>query len=69
MRLVNNMRLLAPTYILVGNHDFQNNSQFLTDNHWMTGMKEWKNTVVVDKVVTKEINGELLIFRALCTSW
>ena len=51
---VNNMRKIALTYVLVGNHDLCNNQQFLTDNHWMNGMKEWYNTIIVDKVIYKD---------------
>lgn len=39
-------------YICVGNHDMINNQQFLTDAHWMNGMKEWKDVTIVDKPVT-----------------
>jgi len=53
--IINDIRKFAPTYILVGNHDMINNQQFLTTEHWMNGMKEWKNVIVVDKVV-KENN-------------
>ena len=56
--LINMCREYAPTYILVGNHDYRNNSQFLTENHWMNGVKEWDNCVVVDKVVLLEIKNE-----------
>lgn len=35
------------TFVLVGNHDMINNQQFLTDNHWMNGMKLWNNNVIV----------------------
>jgi DNA repair exonuclease SbcCD nuclease subunit len=45
---INNLSKLAPTYVLVGNHDYINNSQFLSENHWMTAMKKWKNVYVVD---------------------
>ena len=60
--LVSNMKLIAPTYVLVGNHDYVNNSQFLTDNHWMNAMKEWKNTVIVDQVLELNINKHKFIF-------
>nr|UOX61027.1 MAG: DNA repair exonuclease [Diabrotica toursvirus 3a] len=40
------------TFILVGNHDYENNSQFLSHNHWMNCLKEWKNIVIVDKVIS-----------------
>lgn len=60
--MVDKMRLIAPTYVLVGNHDYISNQQFLSENHWMTAMKEWKNTTIVDKVVTLNINQEKFIF-------
>jgi len=47
---IHELRNRAKTYVLVGNHDMCNNQQFLTENHWMNGMKEWDNVVVVDKV-------------------
>ena len=60
--LIDNMRKITKTYILVGNHDYISNSQFLTENHWMNGMKEWNNTVIVDKVIKLDINNEKFIF-------
>ena len=54
---INMLRKYAKTFILVGNHDMCNNSQFLTENHWMNGMKEWENVVVVDRA-TEHIQGE-----------
>ena len=60
--MIDNLRLIAPTYVLVGNHDYIQNQQFLTDNHWMTGLKEWKNTTIVDRVIFEEVNGEILVF-------
>lgn len=47
-KLIKNLRTVAPVYVLVGNHDYINNQQFLTDNHWMNGMKEWDLIRVVD---------------------
>jgi len=60
--LVNAMKAISKTYILVGNHDYISNQQFLTDNHWMNGMKAWDNTVIVDKVVEETIKGEKFVF-------
>lgn len=48
---INELRQLAKTFVLVGNHDYIQNQQFLTENHWMNGMKEWENVIIVDKVV------------------
>jgi len=39
-----------------------NNQQFLNGNHWLSGMKEWENTVIVDKVVSETIRGEKFMF-------
>lgn len=47
-QLIKNLRTVAPVYVLVGNHDYINNQQFLTDNHWMNGMKEWDRVRVID---------------------
>ena len=40
------------TYVLVGNHDYISNSQFLTSHHWMTPFKAWPNLTIVDHVVS-----------------
>jgi DNA repair exonuclease SbcCD nuclease subunit len=48
---LNKLSEIAPTYVLVGNHDLINNSQFLTQNHWMNALKNNKNITVVDEVV------------------
>jgi len=45
------------TYVLVGNHDFTSNSEFLTTNHWMNPLKKWDNVIIVDKVLNHNING------------
>lgn len=60
--LIDKMRKIAKTYVLIGNHDYIQNQQFLTENHWLNGLKEWDNTVIVDKVVTETINGDLFVF-------
>jgi DNA repair exonuclease SbcCD nuclease subunit len=56
------MREIAQTYILVGNHDMCNNQQFLTNNHWMNGMKEWNNVVIVDTVIIKTFMDKKIVF-------
>ena len=59
---INVMRNISTTYVLVGNHDYENNSQFLSTNHWMNGLKEWKNVIIVDKVILEIINDRKFIF-------
>jgi DNA repair exonuclease SbcCD nuclease subunit len=41
----------VPTYVLVGNHDYISNSQFLSDHHWMNPFKQWPNLTIVDRVM------------------
>lgn len=60
--LIDKLRNIQKTYVLVGNHDMTNNQQFLTENHWMNGLKEWDNVVVVDKIISETINNKLFIF-------
>lgn len=35
-------------FVCVGNHDMLDNQQFLSDGHWLNGMKEWDNVTIVD---------------------
>jgi DNA repair exonuclease SbcCD nuclease subunit len=46
------------TYVLVGNHDMINPSQYLTTNHWLNVVKEWDKkydiTVVDTPVIHKD---------------
>lgn len=48
-------------FVLVGNHDYINNQQFLTDKHWLNPIKYWDNSndvvSIVDKVVCYESEG------------
>jgi len=43
---------VAMTYVLVGNHDYVDKNQFLTDKHWMNHLKTWPNVIIVDTVTT-----------------
>lgn len=60
--LVSSLRDIAPTLVLVGNHDMISNQQFLTQNHWMGAMKEWRNVEIVDTIIKKEIDGYKFVF-------
>lgn len=42
---------IAPTYVLIGNHDYIDNQQFLTTNHGFNPLKEWDNVTIVDKPI------------------
>lgn len=60
--LIDFVRKLCKTYILVGNHDHINGTQFLTNNHWLNGLKEWENIIIVDDVYEEIINEKKFIF-------
>lgn len=49
-------------YILIGNHDRPSNQVFLTDEHPFTALKQWKNTTIVDKVLSDTILHESFLF-------
>ncbi|CCV02214.1 5'-3' deoxyribonucleotidase [Invertebrate iridescent virus 30] len=51
-QFINLLRKKIKTFILVGNHDYKNNQQFLTDHHWMNSLKYWDNVVIVDNITT-----------------
>lgn len=59
---ISDMARIAPTYILVGNHDYISNTQFLTTNHWMNFIKSWDNVTIVDTVRQITINECNFIF-------
>lgn len=48
---------IAPLYVIIGNHDRPNNSDFLSGQHPFNALKMWKNTVVVDTVVKATFKG------------
>lgn len=54
LHFLNKMSKIAYTYVLVGNHDYVNNSEFLTENHWMNSMKNVNNLKIVDKVIEEK---------------
>jgi DNA repair exonuclease SbcCD nuclease subunit len=53
---------LRPTYVLVGNHDFISNSQFLTTHHWMNSFKNWDHLTIVDTIHSLTHNGNRFVF-------
>lgn len=54
---------IAPTFVLIGNHDRPNNSTYMTNEHPFNALKLWKNTYIVDeKVVDANIAGLRFLF-------
>lgn len=60
--LVERMRDIALTYVLVGNHDMISNQAYLNTHHWMNGMKEWNNVIIVDEVINFTKDGYHFVF-------
>lgn len=59
--MITKLKEICFTVVLVGNHDMVNNSIFLTDDHWMNGMKEWDNVKIVDKPWSYECEGKTFV--------
>ncbi len=59
---IQQIRELVPVFVLVGNHDYINNQQFLTTNHWMNAMKEWRDVTIVDQGKSYSVGGTKFIF-------
>jgi DNA repair exonuclease SbcCD nuclease subunit len=67
---------IAPTFVLIGNHDLKNNRQFLSDEHPFTALKLWANIpstnvntiseikriTIVDTTTLVTIKGHILVF-------
>lgn len=62
IEFINSLRLLIKTFVLVGNHDYKNNQQFLTNHHWMNVLKFWENVVIVDDITTFEVKNLKFLF-------
>lgn len=59
---IDRMRKIAKTFVIVGNHDMFHNTVFLTPDHWLNALKEWKNVTIVDTVIKTSINGNDFTF-------
>ena len=53
---------IAPTFVIIGNHDRPNNSNFLTDEHPFNALKLWPNTFIIDKVLTYTFKNMKFLF-------
>lgn len=55
---------IAPVYLLIGNHDRVNNSDFLTDRHPFVGLKQWDyhRMTVVDTTTSAVIGDKRFFF-------
>ncbi len=49
-------------FVIIGNHDLINHSQFLTNNHPFNSFKKLDNIVICDRVVMRKIGGLKFVF-------
>lgn len=54
VKFIDFLATIAPTFVLVGNHDLENNQQFLTENHWMNALKQRSNNITIVDTVHRE---------------
>ena len=62
INFVDALRKIIKTFVLVGNHDYKNNQQFLSDHHWMNALKKWDNVTIVDDIVDFMVNKTKFLF-------
>jgi len=61
-KFIRELSLVAPVYLIIGNHDRPNNSDFLSPDHHFTPLHYVENVTVVDKVLYREIKERKFIF-------
>lgn len=57
-RFIEQMSTIAPTYLQIGNHDFINQTQYLSDKHFFNPLKKWEGVVVVDRPIAIDLSTE-----------
>lgn len=53
---------LCTTYVLVGNHDMLNNSQFFPKEHSLCAYKRYENLIIVDETIKRKIGDKTFVF-------
>lgn len=61
-KFIGDLSALAHTFLIIGNHDYVNNRQFLTDKHIFNPFKQWKNVTVVDEPIITTIKKKDFVF-------
>jgi metallophosphoesterase superfamily enzyme len=55
-KFIENISKLTKVICIVGNHDYIQNSEFCSNNHWLNPLKKWNNVFVIDKPMLFEEN-------------
>lgn len=54
---------VAPTFLLIGNHDLKNNRQYLSEEHPFSALKSWgPRMTVVDTTILTQIQDQTFVF-------
>ena len=53
---------ICHVYVLIGNHDYIDHTQFLTDNHIFGPLKKWPRVTIVDEVIVNTWGGYKFTF-------
>lgn len=61
-KFIQKLAKLSKVMVLVGNHDYINNSQFLSTQHSLLSFNNIKNVTVVDRVLMDQIDDCRLVF-------
>ena len=62
INFLHQLEQIAPLYVIIGNHDRPNNSDFLSPYHPFSAIHQWKNTTIIDKTIIDTINNQEFIF-------
>ena len=54
--------MIAPFFLIIGNHDRPNNSVFLNNKHAFNSYKRWNNVCIVDEVVSITLKNNKFLF-------
>lgn len=60
--MLDGLRRKAPLYVIIGNHDRPNNSDYCSGNHPFTALHFWENTFVADKPIEATIKDMRFLF-------
>ena len=64
INFLSQLMAIAPTYVIIGNHDLKNNRQFLSEEHPFPSLKLWnpERMIIADTTVLAPIKGHLFSF-------
>lgn len=62
VQFMRELKEIAPLYVIIGNHDRINNSDFMSEYTPFEAMRDWPKTVIVDRVKTETIKNHRFYF-------